>query len=357
MEAESKILNHLLRVEEILRERVQNPLIEPEAFIEWAGIRMLTPGSLLSIQGKSGSHKSRLVEEFAITLLTPKTDKPNALGMIRIDEEPILVVGMDTERDTKYQFPKAIKKIIDQSGNSDINKLFRFTSLIHLNRNDRRIAAREFLQSIRNYYTGKMCLFIDVVTDISKDFNSVSDMGDVIDQLKEWLNEFNCSIIASTHENPGSEKMRGHLGTELLNKATDSISVKLADDDSIKIKFVKCRNYRRPNSIDAAVNETTGRLELITQFIPQSGYEQFLSKLIYLFTVRSKYTRQSILDEMKSLNKSNDSIDNYLKDTTTISIDGTPYNIVRSKEGKETTFEIVPPDNQAVVVINNLQIS
>jgi len=353
MNEDSKFLGHLLRVEEILRDRIQNPLTEPEAFLEWAGIKMLAPGSLLSIQGKSGSHKSRLAEEFAITLLSPKNSKPTALGMKRIDDEPIMVVGMDTERDTKYQFPLAIKKIIDKSGNPEIGGLFRFTSLIHLKRNERRVAAREFLESIRNEYQGKLCLYIDVVSDISTDFNSVNDMGEVIDQLKEWLNEFNCAIIVVLHENPGSDKMRGHLGTEILNKATDSISVKLNDDDSIKMKFVKSRNYRRPNSIDAAINETTGRIEQITQFIPLSSLEQFRQRLVELFTIRNRYNRQSILDEMKSLNKSDDSIDNYLKDTNTISIDGTLYNIVKSKEGKEATFEIELADNPDVVVTNS----
>lgn len=343
--SETKYLDQLLYIESIVKERTTNPLTEPEAFIEWQGIKMISPGSIVSIQGKSGSHKSRLATEMIITLLSEHTSTPNALGMRKNVEQSIKIVNIDTERDTKYQFPLSIKTIIDQASSSNIDELLRCTSLIHLRRDQRRQAAKEFIEHIRSNYDGPLCVIIDVVSDISQDFNSVTETGEVLDQIKHWLNEYNCAVILILHENPGSSKMRGHLGTEILNKTTDAISIKLNEDDGIEIKFEKSRNYRRPSKINALYNDTTGRLETINQSHVPSNFKKFVDILKNAFGDSTQLSRQQIITASSSLDLSIDTIDNYLEKLKTINIQGVDYNLVKSKSGKETIFSIEPISN------------
>ena len=116
-----------------------------------------------------------------------------------------------------------------------------------------------FINNIRKDYDGELCIAVDVATDLILDFNSVNETGEILDLFKLWMNKYNCAIIAIIHENPKGDKMRGHLGTELLNKASVAMQVSLDEiDETIAIKFMKCRSYKRPGIISVTFDEGTG---------------------------------------------------------------------------------------------------
>ena len=340
------ILNHLIKVEQDLNNSMRLPLVEPEAFITWKGIKMISEGSLVSIQGKSGSHKSRLAQEIASVLLAPRASTPTALGMIRSDDDPITVVHLDSERNSVFELPYALKSISTASGTTIPNPNFRCTSLRDLDRNERGLAAGKFIDHVRSTCDGKLCVIVDVATDILSDFNSVTETGKVVDMFKKWMNHYRCAIIAVIHENPGSDKMRGHLGTEILNKATDALSIKVDKKDDIQIKFEKCRSYKRPRCIDVVFNESTGRLEITNQCSTSSVKEQFVKILEDIYSKSPKYTRKQIIELTQSLGRSVDSIDTYLDEIKSLSIGGKSFDFVKGKDGKEATYEI--KESQAV---------
>jgi len=346
MSSGKSIIDHLLEVESSLNVRMNLPLIEPRSFISWQGINLISEGTLITIQGKSGSHKSRLAQEIATVLLAPNTTTPTSLGMFRVDEEPIMVAYLDTERNSGYELPFALKSISKASGISTPNPLFRCTSLRDLPRKKRRQASGLFLDHLRKEHSGKLCVIVDVATDISQDFNSVVETLEVLDQLKFWMNEYNCAVIVVIHENPGSEKMRGHLGTEFLNKASDAISIKLEKDDSIEIKFEKCRNYKRPKKLDAYYNEASCRLEkLCTGFTGESQDIQvkFENLLAELFKAKPEYSKAELVQIGKDrLGRKKDSIEDYIKAVKTLSIDGLEFELNRELEGKEAIYRLIP---------------
>ena len=72
-------------------------------------------------------------------------------------------------------------------------------------------------------------VFIDGIRDLVKDFNSIELSMPVISQLMKCATENNCCIWNVLHMNPrpsndDESKMRGHLGTELGNKVTDTFT-------------------------------------------------------------------------------------------------------------------------------------
>lgn len=348
-----EIIQHLLGVEDSLIDSMNSELIEPNSFISWQGIKMISEGTLITIQGKSGSHKSRLAQEIAMVLLSPKNPTPNNLGMSRIDEDPITVVYLDTERNSGYELPMALKSISDASKISTPNSYFRYTSLRDLPREDRRIASQIFLEHIRNECDGRLCVILDVATDISQDFNSVVETMKVLDQLKSWMNTYKCAVIAVIHENPGSEKMRGHLGTEFLNKASDALSIKLHDDDTITIKFEKCRNYKKPNKVNAIYNDNTGRLELNSlgckgEYNIQASFEGLL---IELFKEKKVYSKTDLVNIAKErLKRKKDSIEDYIKAVTTLSIDGADFELNREMDKKEAFYSLKSINSKAAAL-------
>lgn len=74
-------------------------------------------------------------------------------------------------------------------------------------------------------------IFIDGIRDLLKDFNSLDQSGDLIQWLLHLTAEYGCTVVCILHQNKGKEdtNMRGHLGTELVNKVSDCFEVSKKD--------------------------------------------------------------------------------------------------------------------------------
>jgi hypothetical protein len=68
-------------------------------------------------------------------------------------------------------------------------------------------------------------IIIDGVRDLINDFNDTKDSFIMINKLMKWTEEKKVHIITILHQNPNDDKARGHLGTELTNKAEFIISI------------------------------------------------------------------------------------------------------------------------------------
>ena len=89
-------------------------------------------------------------------------------------------------------------------------------------------------------FTGARLVIIDGIKDICKDFNNIADVAACMDTVTSWALTYNVHILCILHENPSSDKARGHLGTELYNKATEIINVKRETDSN----GTKLNNFR-----------------------------------------------------------------------------------------------------------------
>ena len=66
---------------------------------------------------------------------------------------------------------------------------------------------------------------IDGIRDMVYDINSSSESTKVISLLMTWTGERNIHIHTILHQNKGDEHARGHIGTELSNKAETVLQV------------------------------------------------------------------------------------------------------------------------------------
>lgn len=68
-------------------------------------------------------------------------------------------------------------------------------------------------------------VIIDGVRDLAYDINSPSEATDLISLFMQWTDEQKIHIHTVLHMNKGDENTRGHLGTELNNKAETILQV------------------------------------------------------------------------------------------------------------------------------------
>ena len=84
-------------------------------------------------------------------------------------------------------------------------------------------------------------VIIDGIRDLVCDFNDVKETTMLINQFMEILTNNHCGIIAVIHLNKQDKNMRGHLGTELMNKSESIIEIEKLKSNRISVKPKCCR--------------------------------------------------------------------------------------------------------------------
>ena len=107
-----------------------------------------------------------------------------------------------------------------------------------------------------------LAVFVDGIRDVLGDFNDLKESASLIDQCMSMSTYLHCTFWSVLHENPGSDKMRGHLGTEAANKASDVIRVtkkKTGSGVTFEVEQVAARG-RDIESWQFVVTDDAGRL-------------------------------------------------------------------------------------------------
>jgi len=214
---------------------------------------VIFPNTINAIQGQTGAHKSRLAEVICSALMKLHDCDSPLLDFKRRSFDACHVLYVDTERNIKEQLPAALQSILTGAGYSkeDNPNVFDYISLLMVDRRERFNSLNEYLRHRRQSTDAPLFVVLDVTSDCVEDFNKVDKSMELIDMMGRMINEHNVTFLCILHENPRSDKMRGHLGTELGNKSSTTLQVAFEKDSNgndtniLKVKFIKCRSTKR----------------------------------------------------------------------------------------------------------------
>jgi hypothetical protein len=202
-----------------LSEEISDPL----PLVKFGNNPVFTRGNISCISGKAKSRKT-----FLISLLT---------AQILEDDTKYKVLIFDTEM-ARYHTAKIAKRIHrllewDENKNNDRLKIY---TLREASTKERESAV---FQSIETYRPD--LIFIDGIRDLAMDFNNIQESSELVGKLMKYSSLYDCHICSVLHENKVSDTLRGHLGTEVVNKSETVISVSCSGNISaVSPKF--CRN-------------------------------------------------------------------------------------------------------------------
>ena len=212
---------------------------------------VIFPHTINVIQGQAGVHKSRLAETICSAFLKLHSCNNDLLGFNRTNFDAThTVVYVDTERNITEQFPYCLQSIQTKAGYSSYEHPtnFEYISLLQISRVDRFNTLNQYLDNLRRTTKNPLFIVLDVTTDCVEDFNKTEKSMELIDLMNVAINEHNVIFLCLIHENPKSEKARGHLGTELMNKASTVWQVGFEKDTNqndtniIRVKTLKARS-------------------------------------------------------------------------------------------------------------------
>lgn len=258
--SKKQFYTQLTSLRDLIKRRASTDITFSSPLIERHGQGIIYPRTINVIQGKTGVHKSRLVEDFCAALLnTQKAATPLGFTAKGINREKLTVLYVDTERNINEQFPYAIQQIKRKSGFGPMEDVpgFDFISLIATRRDERLAALSEYLLTLRHQSDHHLFIVLDVITDCLSNFNDPSESMRLTDLMNTLINEHDVTFLCVIHENPNenSSKARGHLGTELCNKASCQLQIgfekdgKLKKTRLVKVNFLKTRMSRQPEPL------------------------------------------------------------------------------------------------------------
>ena len=350
----------------ILRENVKNKITFSKPIITINDQPLFYPRTINTIQGKSGTHKSRLAEHICSILLQKPGYNLDLLEMKLNDESNHSICYVDTERNLAEQYPYSLQQIIIKSGHNirdDITN-FDFITLIDIERSERFNSFRQYLDKMREAYKGHIFVILDVLTDLVENFNDPKLSLQLIDLLNSTINNYDITFLCIIHENPFQDKARGHLGTELLNKSSTALSINFEkdnkgnDQDIIKITFLKNRTSKKiepvyikyspekkhlvfaeNDEIEKAISKKDMKANIfdVSHFIIENFKKPVAKQdFIKMISQEFKCTARTVEDRIKDL-------------LTGAGINSIGYELLKTKIGKQMYFEIkkyIPPVDQ-----------
>uniref|UniRef100_UPI0040481CA5 AAA family ATPase n=1 Tax=Algoriphagus sp. TaxID=1872435 RepID=UPI0040481CA5 len=222
-------------------------------------------GDFSLVIGKAKSKKTFCISMFLASMAKNGLTQEKIKGELPANKTR--VIFFDTEQSEYY-----VQKVFHR-----VNKIIGSTSEAFEAYCLRKFTPEERLQIIDSAIQSTPDLgfvAIDGVRDLVTSINDEEEATKIASFILKWTQEKQIHIIAALHQNKGDLNARGHLGTELVNKAQTVLSVSL-DPTNKKISVVEaefCRD-REPETFAFSVND-----EELPQLIgdwtpppPQSG--------------------------------------------------------------------------------------
>ena len=154
---------------------------------------------------------------------------------------------------------------------------------------------------------------IDGIRDIVKDINNPEESTTAINNIMRWTDVYKVHILAVLHQNPGKEtgnKLRGHIGTEAMNKAETVISVVKSDSDEHAIvngDFMRRETFKsfglkydKETNLPVVVElepEQKSKKHKVSD-VPDEEYSDILKRM---FNMQNQYTKTVFCDKVQQL--------------------------------------------------------
>lgn len=179
---------------------------QPETIFGMGGVPVFTKKSISLLKGQAKAGKTTVTSWITSNIIH------NGIKVLWIDTEQGLYYGSRT------QF-----WVLKQAGMDRCDNLIFLDLKIYDPK--KRISITE--TAIKKYDPD--LIIVDGIRDFVFDINSPEEATIISGELMRWAEVYDCHILNIIHENKGSGTARGHLGTEMQNKA--EIVLKVFRDD------------------------------------------------------------------------------------------------------------------------------
>lgn len=258
-----------IRAEE-LRKYWLDPALEypePHFLFEYNGVGFSPLGGIQAISGQKKNGKTFVLAQLMAAVLGTGTERVTQyLGNLQTRRETIdwlkhepRVLYCDTEME-QLNTAKVLRRVHWLCGWDMKERSDRFFVLWlrEVPKTEHQSSNKERWRLIKNAIeeVNPDIVFVDGLRDLVNDFNDNTESSDIVGEMMSLASQRNMCIWNVLHMNPrpsndDESKMRGHLGTELGNKVSDTfISIKKKDAGTGQVTFTVKQQDARGKDVD-----------------------------------------------------------------------------------------------------------
>ena len=217
--------------------KVTDEYAVPPEILQVNGSTIGTLGNFSASTGKAKSKKTFNVSAIVAAALS-NSEVLRYTAAFPDDKRKVLYV--DTEQ-SKYHCIKVMKRILQLAGlpTDKVCPNLIFVALREKSPEERRRIISYMLAHLKDVGL----VVIDGIRDLMYDINNPTESTEIINMLMQWSSQYNLHIHTVLHLNKGDDNTRGHIGTELNNKAETVLQVTKSQTDS-NISEVKAMHIR-----------------------------------------------------------------------------------------------------------------
>lgn len=240
---------------------------EPHYLLQYNGVGFSPLGGIQALSGQKKNGKTFVLAQLIAAILGHGSERVEAyLHGLSVREDTLAWLGreptvlyVDTEME-QLNSAKLLRRVhwLCQWEQTVPNERFRVLWLRQIEKTEKEAAYERRYSLIKKAieWMQPTAVFIDGVRDIIGDFNNNEESSALVTDLMAIATKMNCCIWNVLHANPRMQnddesKMRGHLGTELGNKVSDTfISQKKKDSDTGRVTFTVKQQDARGKDVD-----------------------------------------------------------------------------------------------------------
>jgi hypothetical protein len=199
--------------------------------------------NITTITGQSGAKKSFFVSAIAGAWINPEKLVLNRIKVTAPnDKRRVLYFDTEQSRGDVWEVQRRIIEIAGFENLTEENKerisIFSIKAMSPKERH-------EFIAEVISNEQNVGLVIIDGVKDLMTSVNNEEQTSVIITDLLKWSEEKNIHICSVLHENPNGDKMRGHIGTELINKCETVVSIQKQNENALRSEVVPKKTRKK----------------------------------------------------------------------------------------------------------------
>lgn len=220
--------------------RITDRFLEPPIMIKVCNSDSII-GTLGNFSASTGKAKSRKTFNVISLVASALSGKQILQYKVDVPVNRPMVLYCDTEQ-SKFHCHRLLSRVyrLADYPTTEAHENLKFISLREYPTKER-INIIEY--ALSKYADRIGLVIIDGIRDLVFDINNATEATEITGKLMKWSQELNIHIHTVLHLNKGDDNTRGHLGTELNNKAESILQVTKSDMDAnystVAPKFIR----------------------------------------------------------------------------------------------------------------------
>lgn len=199
------------------------PYDPPKYILSWNGIGFAPLGGIQAITGQSGNGKTMTIAQMIAAILGGEYGSLRYMLSEEIKEPRVLYIDTEMEESNTIAMKNRVLTMTNRIVGENYDD-FIVIMLREANSKEDKVtqAIMRWRLTLKALYDYKPTVaFIDGLLDVVNDFNSNTECQELIYKCMQAATYYNISLWCLVHQNPGADKLVGHLGSMLERKVTD----------------------------------------------------------------------------------------------------------------------------------------